>query len=281
MAEIRTVRSVEGYEPKLTKILDRNGRETLYLLVADRKEWFFRWCQANGKVGKLDDSEYAICESAKLVIVTAKVMVDGEVVAQSSASRVYDPNNPDPGATPIQEAGTSALGRALANYGFSTANCAPDPEELKTLADAPVALDQFEANPMMALITGNENQTPDTEDNGSQVPNAEDNGSQIPVHQSNSTTHAAPNTGKSESGRAQKSGITKAPDIAPVNSIEEACRAILPITGKKGNTLGLLWNTTNDKRMIYFIAGKGNRPFALANDYPNLVHACKLIIGVA
>lgn len=279
MAEVKTVRAVEGYEPKLTKIMDRNGRETLYLLVAERKEWFFRWCQANGKVGMLDDSEYTIHENAKLVVVTAKVIVDGAIVAKSSASRVYDPNNPDLGATPIQEAGTSALGRALANYGFSTANCAPDPEELKTLADAPVTLDQFEANPMMALITDDESQAPHVVDDGSQVPHVEDNGNQIPVQQSSATPPAA--ASKPEHEKDKKSGATKAPDIAPVNSVEEAYRAVLPVTGKKGNTLGLLWNTTNDKRMIYFIAGKGNRPFAWADDYPNLVHACKLIIGIA
>lgn len=279
MDKVKMVREVPGFEPKLTKIKNRNGEDTLYLLVADRKDWFFRWCEANNKSGVLDDSEYVINESAKLVIVTATVYVDGVCVAKSSACRVYDPANPDANATPIQEAGTSALGRALANFGFSSANCAPEPEELKVLADAPVAFEQFETsnNPMLAMVKNATAQSSTTEDTSNETAKQQSGAASTDNSKSAqpASTTKRPAAKKSASTQTVETG-----DVAPVKTVEEAFKIVLPVTAKKGNTLGLLWNTTGDKSLIYYLAGQGKSQFLGADKYPNLVHACKLIIGL-
>lgn len=116
-----TIRDCD-YDPAhdLIAIPQADGREEAYLNVNRRVLWFTRYLAAHKLSGYIDDSDVRFDPEAKMLIATARVVIDHNVVGQSSAARAYDPDAPAMFGmeAPILSACTAAKGRALANAGF-------------------------------------------------------------------------------------------------------------------------------------------------------------------
>jgi len=304
-----SVREVEGYDPSqnLIKLRDYQGRESLYLEVKHRKDWFLRWCYANGKIGMLDDSEIVYNPISKMVEGKATVYIDGQIMARSAASKPYDPENMSNfSRTVFQDVGTIAIGRALANAGFGTVNCClEDGDTLTTLADAPVAPPSSvsspsapsassvaspatkpapqqanpENHPLMQLLRQPQqpsatNQNANTR-TVSPTPNAggtaEKQTKEDPADSSSQTAL------KTASTTARTTpGFKKNPDIPLPKTVEEAKQAIMPIGSFRGKTLGEML-VQNVNQIAYYAGRYGNRKFANPA-YPNLMKACQMIL---
>lgn len=116
-----------SYKPEEDLILltyEENGREELYLEVKYRVKWFHQYCLENNLSGFIDDSEVLYIPEAQMFLATASVYIDNTLVGKSSAGVPYSANNPNASKVAIQTAATCAKGRALANAGFGTINCA-------------------------------------------------------------------------------------------------------------------------------------------------------------
>jgi len=281
------VRAVEGYDPaaKMIKIMDQNNRESLYLEVKYRKDWFLRWCQANGKQGLLDDSEIAYNPTSKMVEGKAFIYVEGKLFAKSIAAKPYDPERmADFSSTIFQDVGTIAIGRALANAGFGTVNCCLEDGDTRTvLADAPVNVPAssslspskpdtspsrpLENNPMQELLkqgSAAKKQASTTQATRTQQPT-----------QPQQTAQSQPSAQTTPAG-AKPARFSKKPDIALPRTVEEARQAIMPIGNYAGRTLGEIYTALNRNSIIY-CAGRASRPFNRP-EYPNLTKACQMIL---
>ncbi len=266
------VRSVVGYDPgKLTiAVQDRQGVISAYLEVKHRKDWFLRWCRQNNFSGVLDDSEITYNPASKMVEGKATVYVDGKVIGKSAACKPYDPDHPENNSmTVFQDVGTIAMGRALANAGFGTVNCVLEEGDTSSvLSDAPVAIQKppasctpthVQGNPMFDILD---------------VPFGEMPASPASEVKSGTQAPAPAPVPKNDTRRPAKFG--RAPDIAPVSSVEEARRALMPFGSHKGKTLGEIFAVVN-RNAIIFYANCGTRPFNNP-DYKNLTAACKMIL---
>ena len=259
------VRAVTGYCPKdkMITIKDYSGKDSLYLEVKYRKEWFLRWCAEHGCEGVLDDSDVRYNPESRLVEGKATVVVNGRVIGKSSACKPYDVSRDMCSPTVFQDVGTIALGRALANAGFGTVNGVLDDGDTRTLSDAPVAIPQREqerqnlapasANPMMQMMAAPQSAPPQ-----GRRPNAA-----RPTQQ-----QAAPTNGSAPKAK-------RASDIAPASSVQEALAAIMPIGANKGKPLGEIYKA--QKAAIVFFANRDKRPFDKPG-FENLTKACQMIL---
>ena len=93
-----------------------------YLLVMWRVEWFNTYCAEHGITGMIDDSEIQLVGTSPALFwqATAKVYMDGQLVAQSTAATPVVGSDGMIDSSACQTAGTYAKGRALANLGFGT-----------------------------------------------------------------------------------------------------------------------------------------------------------------
>lgn len=307
------LREVEGYNPQdhIIQIPDRDGKSRAYLEVCHRKDWFLRYCEQKGIVGLLDDSDVRIDREAKLVIVTGKVFMDNKLVGISTAARVYDPNYAQPTDTPVQTAGTVAIGRALANAGFGTTASYSPGEDGDILADAPVrvpteqelaadAIPSADNNPLLAAIEGR----PPEEMNTAQTAAAAvlgqaqknkrtqqaDELKQRPVSQPNVsskdttpatyqqvTDNVAPVQMSMDGAKNDNSATPQdEKDIPPVATKAEAYAAIIPVGVMKGRTIGEVLNTQRNGRAILFAFRKPE----YASRFPELAKAVGIALNV-
>ena len=312
------LREVEGYNPQdhIIQIPDRDCKSRAYLEVCHRKDWFLRYCEQKGIVGLLDDSDVRIDREAKLVIVTGKVFMDNKLVGISTAARVYDPNYAQPTDTPVQTAGTVAIGRALANAGFGTTASYSPGEDGDILADAPVsaptnqgsatdAIPSADNNPLLAAIEGRPPEEMNTaqtaaaavlgqvqknkrnqqteeikKDPAPQQPvNSKD---PIPAAHQQVTDNVAPVQmsidGAKNDNRALPPWETSQDekDIPPVATKAEAYAAIIPVGVMKGRTIGEVLNTQRNGRAILFAFRKPE----YASRFPELAKAVGIALNV-
>lgn len=304
-----SVREIEGYDlsQSLIKIRDYQGRESLYLEVKHRKDWFLRWCQANGKIGMLDDSEITYNPVSKMVEGKATVYINGEIMARSAASKPYDPENMSHfSRTVFQDVGTIAIGRALANAGFGTVNCClEEGDTLTTLADAPVVPSASsstaapsassapsvaspatkpapqqanpENHPLMQLLQ--QSQQPSATNTETTQAKTE---TSVPVSSPSSASPSSPSqaapttTATTPQSSRTTPGFKKNPDISLPKTVEEAKQAIMPFGSSRGKTLGEML-AQNINQIAYYAGRYGNRKFANPA-YPNLMKACQMIL---
>ena len=93
-----------------------------YLLIMWRVAWFNAYCAEHGITGMIDDSEIQLVGTSPALFwqATAKVYMDGQLVAQSTAATPVVGSDGMIDSSACQTAGTYAKGRALANLGFGT-----------------------------------------------------------------------------------------------------------------------------------------------------------------
>ena len=93
-----------------------------YLLIMWRVAWFNAYCAEHGITGMIDDSEIQLVGTSPALFwqATAKVYMDGKLVAQSTAATPVVGSDGMIDSSACQTAGTYAKGRALANLGFGT-----------------------------------------------------------------------------------------------------------------------------------------------------------------
>lgn len=136
------------YDPVLTgELCVLEDGKAPYLNIRFRTYWFHQYVRQLAKMGMLsgesyiDDSDVCFVPEANLLIAKAKVVINGQVVGESSGSRPFDPDDPalynkrsadldkddEESDLPVLMVCTSAYGRALANAGFGvTSNVLED-----------------------------------------------------------------------------------------------------------------------------------------------------------
>ena len=92
-------------------------KQVSYLETRYRQLWFQQYCKEKQLKGLIDDSEVKIFENLGIVVVTARIFVNGELAAASSASGNIIPRDFANNRTVVQRTATSAKGRALSNFG--------------------------------------------------------------------------------------------------------------------------------------------------------------------
>ena len=280
------LREVSGYNPQehMIQITDPDGKSRAYLEVCHRKDWFLRYCEEHGVSGLLDDSEVKIDRESKLVIVTAKVFMDNKLIGISSAAKVYDPAYAQPNDTPVQNAGTIALGRALANAGFGTTASYSPGEDSDILADAPVRVPSdpeptAENNPLIAAIEGNapKNMTTAQSAAAAILGQAQKNRTPQqtkPSPQPDPVSEENASAG-GDSARGDQPTEVEA-DIPPVHSKSEAYAAVIPVGVMKGRTIGEVLNTQRGGKAILFALRKKE----YASRFPELANAIAIALDV-
>lgn len=273
LALTHMTRSVEGYNPneKMISLPDRNGNPSLYLTVAHRKDWFFRWCQQEGLVGFIDEGEPEYDAQIHQVVTTARILVNGEVIGLSRGGKPFNPQMPETSSpTILQEVTTLAVGRALANCGFGTVGAMEDKEPVNTLADAPVA-------------DCPENQSPQVPTPAPQTAPASVAATNPMVAQTKKakalTTEQTP---EAEAAKDAALLATLKPasqmDIPPVKTLDQARAVIMPIGDMKGRTLGEIVTTQQEG---LHVLNKVSRELTSNKVMPNLARAIRVVINQA
>jgi len=273
LALTHMTRSVEGYNPneKMISLPDRNGNPSLYLTVAHRKDWFFRWCQQEGLVGFIDEGEPEYDAQIHQVVTTARILVNGEVIGLSRGGKPFNPQMPETSSpTILQEVTTLAVGRALANCGFGTVGAMEDKEPVNTLADAPVA-------------DCPENQSPQVPTPAPQTAPASVAATNPMVAQTKKAK--APTSEQTPEAEAAKDAALLATlkpasqmDIPPVKTLDQARAVIMPIGDMKGRTLGEIVTTQQEG---LHVLNKVSRELTSNKVMPNLARAIRVVINQA
>lgn len=124
------LRHVSTYDPAadLSDVLyysedGKPGEPEKFLETKFRLLWFQHYLYERSLTGYIDDGVISYVAAAKCLIAKATVYINGNIVGRSCAGMFYSPAvaAQDPNAAQALE--TQAMGRALANAGFSTAEC--------------------------------------------------------------------------------------------------------------------------------------------------------------
>lgn len=136
-----------SYKPEKDMIIVRSydGQDQKYLEVKYRVQWFHQYCEENGIVGFIDDSDIRFMPEAGLLLATAIVYMDEKVAGKSIAGAHLDSLDPLRASTIVQTIATQAKGRALANAGFGSANVSAAEEgDSSALCDAGIPVSSNE-----------------------------------------------------------------------------------------------------------------------------------------
>lgn len=232
--------SYDPTEDLITISYDNDSVPEKYLEVKYRIKWFNIWCQENGKVGRIEDADITIVEGMNLIIATASIFVDNELIAKSSSSAPYIPGDNENNAKVVQNACTSAKGRALANAGFGTISSGLPSEEGDLFpVDSGIRVERDPSNPMrFRKMTA------------AQTSGAADN---VPTNESSAPV-AAPKTSKSapKAPKAENSAIT------PEQRIKDAYNFVVPMGEYAGKTLSYIMGVKPDRVEFYAEKYKGN-----------------------
>lgn len=125
------LRYIKGYDP--TQDLDgvyycdaegNPGKEVECTLPTKyRLLWFQQYLAEQGVPGYVDDSEIVYDEASQTLLAKATVYIDGKVAGRSCAGMFYTPAVAAQDMAVVQSLATHAVGRALSNAGFGTADC--------------------------------------------------------------------------------------------------------------------------------------------------------------
>lgn len=292
------------YDPAgdIIALPDKDGKPTeVYLNVQYRIHWFNQWLDKQRLVGCIDASEIRYDPIAKMFVATAKVYIDGELVAVSTAARPFDPATAvtEP---PVMLASTAAVGRALANAGFGiTSNGIDDGRNGNAVpCDAGVKVAPGEAGPEVRPVYQKvyegaglartpklpPREAPAPENNEPAAPTKKKPGRKpraataTPAEQD--TTPTEQDTPKSE-GTAQLPTATREP-TQPVTDItaglppmpkDEAMKFVMPVGANKGKTLAEILGMAGGINSIKFYASsKFNNP-----KYVDLARAAKAVMA--
>ena len=128
-----------SYNPEndMIRVTSFDGKEKTYLEVRYRVRWFHEYCDENGILGRIDDSDVRFVPEAGLLIATAAVYMNDKEVGKSAAGICLNGLDPLRAGTIVQTIATQAKGRALANAGFGTISAGlAEEEDRHALCDA-------------------------------------------------------------------------------------------------------------------------------------------------
>lgn len=176
MAETRIVRNCT-YNPtesmiNLNYVIDGQEITEKYLEVKYRVQWFNEYLSENNLDGFIDDSEVTYLPDAHMLKAVATVYIDGKIVGKSAAGMNYDASDPNRNITAVQTVCTQAKGRALANAGFGTINCAVEAGSDAIPCDAGIPIDSQTMGVDNAPIEARNVPTPQPEKTGMTVDEA-------------------------------------------------------------------------------------------------------------
>lgn len=276
---------------------DKDGNPTdAYLNVQYRVHWFNQWLDKVRLTGCIDGSDIRYDPIAKMFVATARVYIDDELVAVSSAARPFDPDTAitEP---PVLMVATAAVGRALANAGFGiTSNGMDDGRKGNEVpCDAGVKVAPSEVGPEVRPVYQKVYE-------GAGMPRTPS----LPPRETPADQPVAPT--RKKPGRKPKA-VQEAAEASPVTTIteqtarepsevpvedkepvcqadgitaglppmprEEALRFVMPVGENKGKTLGEILGMANGPRSLHFYASdKFTNP-----KYVDLARAAKAVIA--
>lgn len=137
-------RNVRGYDPAsdLADVVYYNkegkpeGEPQKFLETKFRLKWFHHYLKERKLHGMVDDSDISFLPDASILLTKATVYIDGKVAGRSCSGEYFSDWIAATAPRIAQNAETSALGRALANAGFSTAACVDMPTTISLEASA-------------------------------------------------------------------------------------------------------------------------------------------------
>lgn len=119
--------------------VEEDRKPVSYLETKYRQLWFNQFCKEERRKGVIDDSDITVYENLGIIIVKAKVFIDGELVGASCAGGNIIPRDMAHNRSVVQRTATSAKGRALANAGFGILETEYDDEQVSRLCRSPDA----------------------------------------------------------------------------------------------------------------------------------------------
>lgn len=247
--------AVEKAAPVQMQKLDQRTGETVtyeYIPSTARRAWFHRFCAYHGIVPNiytdLARDRKAEPEGGYSEVVKAVVYMNGTPIASGLGSE-RSLNLLDPQIRIIETAETYAIGRALANAGFTLPNekdLRRDGDGQGSCADAPMRIDT-PVNPAPAQPQATDQTAPPSQFSAASDPNQVD----------------------------ELILIARQPG-APA-SLQEAFAVKCPVRGMYyGNMLGEI--NVSAPHVVRFYAGNGSKPFGSASDFPYFVAAAKMIV---